>query len=144
MDELITYATMFRLRRWQWAGIRAASRRCYVEATLRSRSLERRRDNLGATIATMTQLQWIARITVRSEVLHSRQTYKSIAKIKIQNFLDHHLRMTRTSVSVGKRERGNTCAVYYSSFLIYVCTICTIVTHRHTFVIDDGVKISRD
>ena len=37
-------------------------RRCHVEAGLRSRRLERRRENFGATIVTMTPLQWVSRI----------------------------------------------------------------------------------
>ena len=62
VDELVTSETVYGQRRWQWTSIYAAPRLWYVEAALRSRSLERRRENLGATIATMTQLQWISRI----------------------------------------------------------------------------------
>ena len=59
VDELMTSATVLRLRRWQWTSICAAPRRCYVEAALRSRRLKRRTENLGATIVTVTQQQWI-------------------------------------------------------------------------------------
>ena len=51
----MTYETRLRLRRWQWANIRAAPRRCYVDAALRSCRLDRRRENIGATIVAMTQ-----------------------------------------------------------------------------------------
>ena len=62
VDEPVTSETMHRLRRWKWTSTRAAPRRCYVEAALRSRRLDRCRETLAATVATMTQLQWIARI----------------------------------------------------------------------------------
>ena len=57
----IAFETVFRLRRWQWTSTRAAPRRCYVEAAVCSRRLDRGRKNLGATIVTMKQLQWISR-----------------------------------------------------------------------------------
>ena len=57
VDELMTSATMLS------SGRASAPRRCYVEAALRSCRVERRRENVGATIVTMTQLQWISRIS---------------------------------------------------------------------------------
>ena len=59
-DERIPSETMVRLRRGHWTITRAAPRRCYAEAALRLRRLDRRRGNLGATIVIMTQLQWIS------------------------------------------------------------------------------------
>ena len=45
------------------------------KAMLRSRSLDRCRENLGATFITMTQLQWISRIIVDGAV-HQRQHFE--------------------------------------------------------------------
>ena len=50
-------------QRWRWRRTPAVPRRCHVEAALRSRRLDRRSENFGRAIATMTQLQWISRIT---------------------------------------------------------------------------------
>ena len=63
---------------------RAAPRLCYVEAALRSRRLERRRENLCATIVTMTQLQWISRISklLRSDYVHG--TFRVMAMVRVR------------------------------------------------------------